>query len=407
MKTNWQTKKLGEVCDVFDDGDWIEKKDQSFDGIRLIQTGNIGDGVFKDRGEKARYISEATFKRLRCTEILPGDLLISRLPDPVGRSCIIPNTGEKMITAVDCTIVRFNKEILPQWFINYSLSQEYQDQINKEIGGATRQRISRKNLGQIEIPLPPLSEQKRILKILDEVFEKTAKAKENTEKNLQNSKELFESYLQNVFANRGKDWEEKKLGSLTSKIGSGATPRGGKESYKKEGISLVRSMNVHDRSFVEKNLAFIDNKQADDLVNVTLEKGDVLLNITGASVARCCVIPDKYLPARVNQHVSIIRPKPEMIDPFFLNYLLTSKLYKDQLLMIGGQGATRQAITKAQLEDFSVSFPKSLSEQNAIIKKLNALSKNKKTLETNYVCKLSDLDEFKKSILNKAFTQAL
>ena len=242
---------------------------------------------------------------------------------------------------------------------------------------------------------------------MDEVFEKTAKAKENTEKNLQNSKELFESYLQNVFANRGKDWEEKKLGSLTSKIGSGATPRGGKESYKKEGISLVRSMNVHDRSFVEKNLAFIDNKQADDLVNVTLEKGDVLLNITGASVARCCVIPDKYLPARVNQHVSIIRPKPEMIDPFFLNYLLTSKLYKDQLLMIGGQGATRQAITKAQLEDFSVSFPKSLSEQNAIIKKLNALSKNKKTLETNYVCKLSDLDEFKKSILNKAFTQAL
>mgnify|MGYP001601117781 CR=1 FL=1 len=105
-----QTKKLGEVCDVFADGDWIEKKDQSSEGIRLIQTGNVGNGVFKERGEKARYISEKTFKRLRCTEILPTDCLISRLPDPVGRSCIIPDTGGKMITAVDCTIIRFQKE---------------------------------------------------------------------------------------------------------------------------------------------------------------------------------------------------------------------------------------------------------------------------------------------------------
>ena len=112
MKTNWQTKKLGEVCNVFADGDWIEKKDQSSEEIRLVQTGNVGDGIFKDREEKARYISEKTFKRLRCTEIMPGDCLISRLPDPVGRSCIIPDTGQKMITAVDCTIIRFQKETI-------------------------------------------------------------------------------------------------------------------------------------------------------------------------------------------------------------------------------------------------------------------------------------------------------
>ena len=115
MKAGWHTKPLAALCEVFGDGDWIESKDQSADGIRLIQTGNVGEGVFKDRGEKARYISEETFKRLRCTEIFEGDCLISRLPDPAGRSCILPDTGERMITAVDCTIVRFNvNQTLPR-----------------------------------------------------------------------------------------------------------------------------------------------------------------------------------------------------------------------------------------------------------------------------------------------------
>jgi type I restriction enzyme S subunit len=104
MKKGWPRKTLGELCEVFADGDWVESKDQSADGVRLVQTGNVGEGVFKDRAEKARYISDATFKRLRCTEFFEGDCLISRLPDPVGRSCILPETGERMITAVDCTM---------------------------------------------------------------------------------------------------------------------------------------------------------------------------------------------------------------------------------------------------------------------------------------------------------------
>ncbi len=182
-------------------------------------------------------------------------------------------------------------------------------------------------------------------------------------------------------------WEIKKLGEITTKIGSGSTPRGGNESYKTEGISLVRSMNIHDYEFREKNLAYIDEKQAKELNNVTLQDNDVLLNITGASVARCCVIPKEYLPARVNQHVSIIRAIKEIIDPIFLNLLLTSKLYKDQLLFTGEQGATRQAITKAQLEVFEISFPKSLPEQQRIVAILDeafaAIAKAKANAQQN------------------------
>ena len=131
-----------------------------------------------------------------------------------------------------------------------------------------------------------------------------------------------------------------------------------------------------------------------------------MLNITGASVARCCVFPKEYLPARVNQHVSIIRPKKELLDARFLNLLLTSKPYKDQLLFTGEQGATRQAITKAQIESFRISIP-SLKEQQTIVRQLNALRAKTQKLEAVYHKKLEELEELKKSVLQKAFNGEL
>ncbi len=264
-----------------------------------------------------------------------------------------------------------------------------------------------KEYKEIPVPIPPLPEQKRIVNVLDKAFAEIAQAKANAEQNLKNAKEVFESYLQGVFENKGSDWVEKKLKDITIKIGSGATPRGGKASYKEEGISLVRSMNVHDFEFKEKNLAFIDDKQADGLSNVILEKNDVLLNITGASIARCCIIPEKYLPARVNQHVSIIRVKQDLVFPLFLNSLLVSDYYKKQILETGEQGATRQAITKAQIENFIVYLPKTVREQKKLVQELNQLKIETKNLELVYQQKLNNLEELKKSILQKAFNGKL
>jgi type I restriction enzyme S subunit len=409
MKNGWPTKMLVDACEVFADGDWVESKDQSPEGIRLIQTGNVGKGVFKDRGEKARYISEATFKRLRCTEIFEGDCLISRLPDPVGRSCLLPETGERMITAVDCTIVRFNpKQLLPEFFNFYSQSDDYLKAVDAETTGTTRKRISRSKLGQAAIPLPPLPEQQRIVDILDEAFEGVATAKAKAEKNLQNARALFESHLQSVFSQRGKGWVENKLKSLTTKIGSGATPRGGEESYKSEGVSLIRSLNVHDLGFRYPKLAFLDDAQADDLSNVEVQRRDVLLNITGASVARCCIVPEDVFPARVNQHVSIIRPIADKLDADFLHYLLISKPYKDQLLQTGAEGgSTRQAITKAQIQDFSVKYPATLKEQKSIVAKLDAMLAETQRLASLYERKLAALEALKKSLLHQAFNGKL
>ena len=157
---------LESVCSLFVDGDWIESKDQSDSGIRLIQTGNVGVGEYKDKCDKSKYISEDTLNRLNCTEIFPGDILISRLPEPVGRACILPEGLGRAITAVDCTVVRLKDCMLPSFFIANTFSARYNQQINSFILGTTRLRVSRKNLATIKIACPSIKEQK----VFDQIY---------------------------------------------------------------------------------------------------------------------------------------------------------------------------------------------------------------------------------------------
>ena len=139
--------RLEDICTVFTDGDWIESKDQADEGIRLIQTGNIGMGAYLEKEEKAKYISEETFNKLKCTEIFSGDILVSRLPEPVGRACIIPEKKERMITAVDCTICRSNEAIVCKEYLCYFMrSNAYYTRLLNSVTGTTRKRISRKSL---------------------------------------------------------------------------------------------------------------------------------------------------------------------------------------------------------------------------------------------------------------------
>ena len=348
--------KLKECCTLLTDGNWIESKDQSASGIRLVQTGNIGNGEYLEKENRAKYISEDTFKRLSCTEIFSGDILVSRLPDPVGRACLIPEKEERMITAVDCSILRVDEsKINKRYLLHFLKSSGYYRQLSGKLAGTTRVRISRKNLEQVEIRVPDEATQEQVVAIID-ILEKIIS---NRRTELEQLDELIKARFVEMFGNpvlNKKGWEQKSLGEITTKIGSGATPKGGKESYQEEGITLIRSMNVHNGHFEYKDLAHISDEQAAKLDNVTVEENDVLLNITGASVARSCVVPSEILPARVNQHVCIIRCK-NCIIPEFLNKLLIDDNYQDLLWSIAGSGATREAITKQQVEGLQIILP--------------------------------------------------
>ncbi len=403
MKQSWKKVKLPEVV-FFQEGPGLRKFQYTEEGIPFL---NIRTLV-NDRIDKTLcgHITEKEVnKKYKHFLLDEGDIICST-SGTIGKLAIVQK--EDLPVMLNTSVIRFREmdpSIVFKKFIYYYLKSDlFLFQAKDAAKGQAQVNFGPSHLKKFDFVLPPLREQQRIVSILDEAFAAIAKAKSNAEQNLKNAKELFESNLQGIFENG--NWEQKTLKEITTKIGSGATPRGGQESYKSEGTSLVRSMNVHDWEFRERNLAFIDDKQAKELNGVTLEENDVLLNITGASVARCCVFPKEYLPARVNQHVSIIRPKKEEVDAKFLNLLLTSKPYKDQLLFTGEQGATRQAITKAQIESFKIFIP-SLNEQKAIVCKLDSIRDETLKLEVVYEQKIKNFEELKKSILQKAFAGEL
>ena len=179
-----------------------------------------------------------------------------------------------------------------------------------------------------------------------------------------------------------------RLGDVCEKIGSGATPRGGKEAYKDAGIPIIRSQNIHDWVFQPDGLAFLDDEQAESLSNVEVRSNDVLLNITGDSVARACIVPSERIPARVNQHVAIVRAGKE-INPTYLLASLQSK--KTTLLSLASSGATRNALTKRMIENLDIDLP-SREMQDSIAQVLDSIQ-YKITLNNRLNDYLADLCE--------------
>ena len=191
-------KSLASLCTVFADGDWIESKDQSNDGIRLIQAGNIGVGKYLDKTDKQRFISMDTFDRLKCLEIFENDVIVSRLPEPAGRACILPYSNKRRITAVDCTIIRF-ADYNPILFVAYSQTKQYQDKVDMAMAGSTRQRISRKELGEIPIPVfPTIEEQNALASIFSDMDNEI----ETLEQKLAKARQIKQGMMQQLLTGK-------------------------------------------------------------------------------------------------------------------------------------------------------------------------------------------------------------
>ena len=223
------------------------------------------------------------------------------------------------------------------------------------VNGATRQKLTQATMRKMKIPVLSEIDQLKIVEIIGSIQD----LKDNYCSILCKADELVKARFVEMFGDpvsNDKEWKQEPLRKLATKIGSGATPKGGKDTYRKEGISFIRSMNVHNGQFEYKDLAHISYEQATQLDNVTIEPNDVLLNITGASVARCCIVPTDILPARVNQHVCIVRCNDSIMAKF-LNYLLIDNNCQDLLWNIAGGGATREAITKQQIENLQIILP--------------------------------------------------
>ncbi|WP_051555410.1 restriction endonuclease subunit S [Anaerovibrio lipolyticus] len=313
--------KLEDVCKVFTDGDWIESKDQSDNGIRLIQTGNIGEGVYLEKSERAKYVSQDTFAALKCTEIYSGDVLVSRLPEPVGRACIIPPKSERMITAVDCTICRPNEEIVLKEYLCYFMQSDvYYNRLLNNVTGTTRKRISRKNLGNVEINVPNIDKQRAIIAKLDII----SNIIDERKRELEQLDVLIKARFAEMFGDG--NYPVVKLGEACKKITDGThkTP-----NYLDEGITFISAKNI-----VNGELDFSDVKYISEEEYLVIqkrcqtEKSDILLSKSGSLGFPVIVKTDEKLG--LFESLAVLKYEKDRFIPEFLCEQLKTDMVQRQ-----------------------------------------------------------------------------
>lgn len=379
------------------DGDWIEKKDQDVRGkVRLIQLADIGDGEFKDKSSK--YITLETAERLHCTFLEKGDILIARLPEPLGRACIFPLEGA-YITAVDIAILRIKDiSINPQYIMYLINSSTFRSQIKQYESGTTRKRVSRKNLEKIEFSLPNLEIQNRIVARIEELFSKFDKAVDT----LKTTKEQLAVYRQAVLKDAFSDFEKKdSIRNLTMVVTSGS--RGWAKYYSNSGALFVRIGNLtHSGIDIDfRDIQHITPPDNAEGVRTRLQPNDVLVSIT-ADLGSIGFVSEKVEEAYINQHIALVRFQNPVQGRFMAWYLRSEYGQKD--LLKNKRGGGKLGLGLDDIRDTPVPIVDDITATEIVDKveeQLSVCDSIEKTVDTA----LAQADAMRQSILKQAFEE--
>ncbi len=379
------------------DGDWIEKKDQDVRGkVRLIQLADIGDGEFKDKSSK--YITLETAERLHCTFLEKGDILIARLPEPLGRACIFPLEGA-YITAVDIAILRIKDiSINPQYIMYLINSSTFRSQIKQYESGTTRKRISRKNLEKIEFSLPNLEIQNRIVARIEELFSKLDKAVDT----LKTTKEQLEVYRQAVLVDAFRvatNSTHLKIGYVCAKIVDcpHSTPKWEKNgklclrttNFKRGYLDLQSPNYVSEETFHDRNRRIIP------------QPGDVLYSREGSVLGIACTIPSNVYPC-LGQRMMLLRSGEKLNNRYLMHYLNSPMVTNHVIATKGGTGSPH--INVGDIKEFQIPIP-SLEEQSNIVCQIEEQLSSCDNVEKTVDAILTQADAMRQSILKQAFEE--
>lgn len=404
MRKGWDKQKLKDLCEVITKGTTPTSIGFDFTqtGINFIKIESITtDGKFiKD---KFAAISEKCNSALKRSQLKENDILFS-IAGALGRTAIVNKEILPANTNQALAIVRLKENInVYSRFVLLALNLDLMfEQVEKSKGGVAQQNLSLQQLGDFEIPIPPLPEQKHIVAILDEAFATIDKAKANTEKNLQNAKELFESYLQGVFENGS--WETYRFADLCNLItcGVASTPKYVDESI---GVPFLSAQNVKDGKVVLDKYKFISKEFHAELTKKNKpQKGDILYSRVGAKYGEAGVVEHDF-EFSVYVSLTLIKPKLELLDNYFLKHLLNSPAVKEMAKKsISSSGVPNLNVN--DVREFKTICPP-LSQQKKLVKEIEKMREETKKLEAIYQQKLDCLEELKKSILQKAFSGEL
>lgn len=392
---NWQIKKLGEVCKTTSGGTPSRKNKNYYSGtIPWVKSGELDRGIIFDTEEK---ITEEAIKNSSAKIFPKGTLLIALYGATIGKLAFL---GVDATTNQAVCGIYENENIISK-YLYYFLLFNKPKLVQQGVGGA-QPNISQTILKDLDLPIPPLETQQAIVSKIEELFSELDKGIAELKTAQQQLKTYRQSVLKSAFEGKSVINQFKKLKDITLKIGSGSTPKGGNENYKVSGIPLVRSLNIHFDYIKYEGLAYIDNSQAEKLRNVIINENDVLLNITGASIGRVNIAPKEFHNARVNQHVSIIRPQKDIFLSKYLKYFIqTSKT--QNWISNSNYGVTRQALTKSMLENLELPLPSTIEEQHLIVQEIESRLSVADKMEQSIQESLQKAEALRQSILKKAF----
>ncbi|MDA0199237.1 MAG: restriction endonuclease subunit S [Bacteroidetes bacterium] len=390
---NWELKYLDDVCELITCG-VAARPNYVDEGVPFLSAKNVKDGQIIWSGYNC--ITEETHKELtKNNKPLKGDLLYTRVGS-YGEAAVIEDDYEFSVF-VSLTLIKVDKSKLNNYYLKHYLNSEAVKNLAKaSISGSGVGNLNVGTVRKFTIPLPPLPEQQRIVSILDEAFAAIAKAKANAEQNLKNAKELFESYLQGVFENKGDGWEEKTLGQLC--VFTQGIQRDVKLQSETEGENQVRFLRIVDYTQGNEPPRYIDFPGEKYILNTD----DVALVRYGASTGFVC----RGLEGALANNLFRVIPKSlEKLTNDFLFIYLQSPIFQN-VIKATMNGAAMPAISFGLIEEIPFPLPP-LKEQQTIVRQLDALRAETQKLEAVYQKKIDDLEELKKSILQKAFAGEL
>lgn len=407
---NWcwiQLNCIKKDKDSFFDGDWILSSDMDSDGdVRLLQLSDIGIGDFLDKSDK--HISFSTYKKLNCTKLCAGDVMISRMAEPIARSCIVPEFSYTAITAVDVAIMRCNSAIIINRFLNYLCNTPwFTDLAFSRARGTTRVRITRANLGEMPLPLPPLSEQQRIVDRIESIFAKLDEAKEKAQAvvdgfELRKSAILHKAFTGELTAKWREehkieidDWKNYKIDECC-KVGSGGTPSRKHPEYYEGRIPWIKTGEIDWNDILDAEEKISDAAVQDSSAKI-YEPGVVLVAMYGMGVTRgkAAIL---RVQAATNQAVCVLQPKNDLLNRYLFYYFM----YNYWNIREKSVGGNQLNLSATIIKNFDILIP-SIDEQSEIIRILDGLLAKEKAAKEAAASILDQIDTMKKAVLARAF----
>ena len=356
MADPWLETTLGAIADINPESTpkWGAERQIRYVDIASVarDTGinleSVGRYAFPDAPGRAR-------RRIRA-----NDVLVSTVRPNLRAFAVVPEDLDGEVASTGFAVLRAKPGALPGFIWCLVQSESFVTEMVSRCTGSNYPAVRADDVAAFPVSLPPIPVQRRIVDLMAHLDNHLANLRAEQAAALALLDALREERLDTAGG------APRALADVTMKIGSGATPRGGETSYVSSGTSLIRSQNVYDDLFEWDGLAHITEEQARLLDGVEVLPSDVLINITGASVNRCCIVPEAALPARVNQHVAILRADATLVLPTFLMHSLRSRGVKGLLDRLSGSGTTRQALTKAQLASLEVPVPDLEAQRTAV-----------------------------------------